>query len=119
MPITPKGMRMRADQQTVGPTPHAGHLTDRVGEGGHFAQAVGHRPHPLRIESQAIEHRRGQPGFAGGGEILFVGGKDDVGLFDQGGGHALQQVVLHCGGEAGQDLSGGPCILGDLGHLFG
>jgi hypothetical protein len=61
---------------------------------------------------------RRQAGLAGCDQILLVGGQNLLGGFDQGIGHAPQQIVLYRRGEAGQYLPRRPGILRHFRHLF-
>ena len=72
-PTTPSGTRTRSTRSPLGRTQPSIDLADRVGQGGHLAQAARHAAHPVLGQAQAVEGRLGQAGRLGPLEVGPVG----------------------------------------------
>ncbi len=66
------------DPEPVGPGPVRQHVADRVGQRGDVFEPRRHRFEPLRVERQAVEQRRADPGARGLAEVVGIGGEDLV-----------------------------------------
>ena len=107
------------DPDAVGADLAAGHLADRVGQGGHFAQGIGDGRQARAVQGQAVEHRPGGAVCAGRFQITRIGGQDRLGILVQCIGHGPQQRVLGRGVQLRQCLRGGAALQGllpDIAH---
>ena len=87
------------DPQPVRPSPTFDHLTDRIGEGGDVAQALGHAGDPLLGQTQAVERTRLHALCPGGIEVRGVGVEDLGGALAEQVGGGEQRRVLHSTGR--------------------
>ncbi len=83
----------------VGQGAAAQRLADGIGQPGDLSQAVGDAVDALWAEREAVEHRGGGAGLAGGVEIQGVGRQDVVRAGEQRVGGRMQRAVLGLGAQ--------------------
>ena len=106
-----------ADAEAGGQALDAGHFTDRIGHRGELVAAFGHGGDDLVGQAQAVDHRCGEAGGLGGGDVARIGvaqrragGEQQPRQFGQG-------VVLCPGRGAGHRGRGGTRLLADALHV--
>ncbi len=105
--------------QAVGADAFVQHPADRVGQGGDFAQALGHGGDAFVVELEAVEHGGGEAQARAGFHVAGVGVFDGGAALFEGVGHGEQAGVLVGGGQSGQLARGRFGLPGKLGHLLG
>ena len=100
---------------------HAGDLADQLGHGGQLVAALGHRLEHLGRQAQPVDHRRGQAGGLGAGQVLGVLGRQGRAALAQQAGQGAQGAVLGGGvgarhrGRCGAGLQAeGVDVFGDV-----
>ena len=78
----------------------------RVGQGGHFPDALGHGGNPLLIQQQPVQHHLGH-GALGGFQVGCVGGENGLLMGKQGVGHGKKGLIFLLGGQLGHLGFGG------------
>jgi hypothetical protein len=104
--------------QAVGPDALVEDFSDRVGQGGDFAQSFGHRGDTFVIEFKPVQHGRRKAGFRGGAHVERVGLFERAGVLFQRRGHRKQAGVLLRRCQPGKLARRGLGLFGQSRHLF-
>ncbi len=105
-----------ADVEAVGARPFGDGGADGVGEGGDFADALGHGGDAFGVEGKAVEECAGGAAFAGGLKVGGVLGEDGVLLCEEGVGDGVEGGVFlfgGCGVEGAGSVTPGEGKLAD------
>jgi hypothetical protein len=77
-------------------------LPERLGQRAHLAHARDHRGERFFGDAQPVDHRLGQSGFLGGGDVLRVGGENGGRVLFELRGDFVEHLVEPRGGQRGQ-----------------